>query len=37
MQALGSTPAMETAYTPGEGGRDPRTGVQLPSFGKFPG
>src|SRR5437870_10938168 len=37
MQALGCTPGMETAYTPGEGGLDARTGVQLPSDGKFAG
>src|SRR5262249_22131312 len=37
MQALGSTPGTETANTPGEGGFDPATGVQLPSSGKFVG
>src|SRR6058998_3373855 len=37
MQVLGRTPGMETAYTPGEGGLDPWTGVQLPSDGKFAG
>jgi hypothetical protein len=35
--ALGFTPGIDTAYTPGDGGFDPRTGVQLPSFGKFAG
>src|SRR5262249_42637673 len=37
MQALGGTPGMERAYTPGEGGLTPGTGVQLPSSGKFVG
>jgi hypothetical protein len=37
MQALGCTPGMETAYTPGAGGLDPGTGDQLPSSGKFVG
>src|SRR5215468_641646 len=37
MHALGSTPGMETAYTPGEGGVDSGTGAQLPSSGKFAG
>ena len=35
--ALGGTPGTDTAYTPGEGGFDPGTGVQFPSFGKFAG
>src|SRR5262249_19863697 len=35
--ALGATLGSDTAYTPGEGGLDPSTGVQLPSRGKFPG
>jgi hypothetical protein len=37
IQAFGCTPGIDTAYTPGDGGLDPRTGVQLPSAGKFAG
>src|SRR5262245_32052630 len=37
IQALGCTPAMETAYTPGDGGFDPKTGVHCPPGGKFAG
>ena len=33
MHALGSTHGIDTAYTPGEGGFDPRTGIQLPVCG----
>ena len=33
MQAVGCTPATETAYTPGVGGSDAGIGVQLPSAG----
>ena len=34
VHAVGSTPGIETAYTPGDGGLEPKTGVQLPSAGK---
>src|SRR5262245_36434949 len=37
IHALGCTPGTETAYRPGEGGLDPGTGGQFPSFGKFAG
>jgi hypothetical protein len=37
MQPVGGTPGMDTAYTPGEGGLDPATGVQFPYGGKFAG
>jgi hypothetical protein len=35
MHVLGCTPGMDRAYTPGDGGFDPRTGVQFPVFGKL--
>src|SRR5579884_1654009 len=37
MHVLGSTPGMDTAYTPGEGGAEPTTGVHCPPCGKFVG
>src|SRR5438094_112869 len=37
MHALDGTPAIESAYTPGLGGLDPRTGVHCPPAGKFAG
>src|SRR5438477_9534376 len=37
MQAVGSTPGMETAYTPGLGGLDPGIGVHCALGGKFSG
>src|SRR5207249_3779042 len=37
VQVLGSTPGIDTAYTPGEGGSEPRTGVHWPPAGKFTG
>src|SRR5262249_797854 len=36
-QAVGWTPGTDTAYTPGEGGIDPGTGVQSPLSGKSGG
>src|SRR5579884_3153848 len=37
MHVLGSTPGMDTAYTPGEGGSEPKTGAHWPPAGKFVG
>ncbi len=37
MHVLGSTPGTDTAYTPGEGGSEPKTGVHWPPAGKFVG
>src|SRR5262249_13261629 len=37
VQVLGNTPGIETAKTPGDGGLEPGTGVQLPVSGKFGG